>query len=700
MAEAELAAAGGGGGGSRDASAASRLLALEARMAGLDSRALMEQAGVVGAAHAAGVDDHEDDEEDDAGFGVVKHVLPPAAKRARTGGGAAAAAVAAAAGPVAVARGGIAPVSPMPAGTGSRGYDGMAVFGSAVAAGGQQQQAGGAARLPAVVDLTGRSSPDGGSRGGASRHSSGLVGMENEPLAAAAAVAAAARIENEAAARQLAGARAESEAAGRRAGEAERRAAAAEQRALEAEARLAAVAAEKKRVEGELERSTVGHRAALSRALLREAALERDAQRAALQAEAPRVGRVTVQRQGASLVEVWEEGTAHRALEARTAALADERAAIERARKALRKRHLPPPAAGASSGAAAAAAAAEKAASGETALRDAEFLAADALVTARLETLRKQETALAREKERLEAEKVAHIRELRRQRDEDASRLGSLGHALGADPASPRYVLNRLLGKGGFSEVFKAYDLASLGDVAVKVHQLDANWSEERKSSYVRHAVREYHIHKAMEHPNICELRDIFEVDANTFATVLEHCPGGDLDSHLKASAGGVLPEREARAIIVAVFSGLLYLADREKPIIHYDLVRRELPACARTAPTHKHVLSARALPGVLIVARPPQSHAVADTHRNPETSSSAPMDRSKSQTLVCQRSSRTAAPPAWSSPRRARGLTGTCRRSALTRRADPKSRPRWTCGPRASSCIRCSLADGLLRTA
>lgn len=29
-------------------------------------------------------------------------------------------------------------------------------------------------------------------------------------------------------------------------------------------------------------------------------------------------------------------------------------------------------------------------------------------------------------------------------------------------------------------------------------------------------------------------LLDIFEVDANTFATVLELCPGGDLDSHLK----------------------------------------------------------------------------------------------------------------------------------------------------------------------
>lgn len=29
-------------------------------------------------------------------------------------------------------------------------------------------------------------------------------------------------------------------------------------------------------------------------------------------------------------------------------------------------------------------------------------------------------------------------------------------------------------------------------------------------------------------------LLDIFEVDANTFATVLQLCTGGDLDTHLK----------------------------------------------------------------------------------------------------------------------------------------------------------------------
>ena len=44
----------------------------------------------------------------------------------------------------------------------------------------------------------------------------------------------------------------------------------------------------------------------------------------------------------------------------------------------------------------------------------------------------------------------------------------------------------------------QAFDLTSLATVAVKVHQLNSAWAEAKKASYVRHAVREYSIHKAL----------------------------------------------------------------------------------------------------------------------------------------------------------------------------------------------------------
>ncbi len=46
--------------------------------------------------------------------------------------------------------------------------------------------------------------------------------------------------------------------------------------------------------------------------------------------------------------------------------------------------------------------------------------------------------------------------------------------------------------------------------------------------------VREYEIHKKLQHPRVVQLLDLFEIDDNSFGTVQELCDGGDLDWHLK----------------------------------------------------------------------------------------------------------------------------------------------------------------------
>lgn len=50
------------------------------------------------------------------------------------------------------------------------------------------------------------------------------------------------------------------------------------------------------------------------------------------------------------------------------------------------------------------------------------------------------------------------------------------------------------------------------------------------------------------------------------FTTLL----GKDLDAVLKTTP--ILPEREARTVIVQIFQGLAYLNKRSQKIIHYDL--------------------------------------------------------------------------------------------------------------------------------
>jgi tousled-like kinase len=132
-----------------------------------------------------------------------------------------------------------------------------------------------------------------------------------------------------------------------------------------------------------------------------------------------------------------------------------------------------------------------------------------------------------------------------------------------------RYVLQYLLGKGGFSEVWNAFDLSEFREVGVKIHQLDSRWSDAKKDNFTKHVSREYEIHRNVRHPRIVSLYDVFEIDTNSFATVLECCRGKDLDMLLKARRR--LPERDARAILLQILSGPSADGSRQG-IIHYDL--------------------------------------------------------------------------------------------------------------------------------
>jgi tousled-like kinase len=154
-----------------------------------------------------------------------------------------------------------------------------------------------------------------------------------------------------------------------------------------------------------------------------------------------------------------------------------------------------------------------------------ELAAEQEMLRAHTDQWKRDEASLAEEKRLLLTEQGVFIKEFKRCQAEERSRFYSQLPTL-----HQRYVLQCMLGRGGFSEVWKAFDLVELREVAVKIHQLNPQWQDQKKESYIKHVTREYTIHREMKHDRVVKLYDVFEIDVNSFATVLEYCKGIDLE--------------------------------------------------------------------------------------------------------------------------------------------------------------------------
>ncbi|GBM25672.1 Serine/threonine-protein kinase tousled-like 1 [Araneus ventricosus] len=315
--------------------------------------------------------------------------------------------------------------------------------------------------------------------------------------------------------------------------------------------------------------------------LIEKSLMEKKACRQKCMQNRLRLGQFITQRQGASFAENWVDGFAFTELIKKQEQIALEREDIEKQRKLLGKKK---PNASQPRGRAN-----MNLANGDFVRPDppkdllswSEFFEQEEIFKLRQVSLKKEDTDLQLELEKLERERNLHIRELKRIHNEDQSRFLATLKTVPSSSAHnswfnnhpvlhERYLLLTLLGKGGFSEVHKAFDLKEQRYVACKVHQLNKDWKDDKKANYIKHALREYNIHKSLDHPRVVRLYDVFEIDANSFCTVLEYCDGHDLDFYLKQHKN--IPEREARCIIMQVVHALKYLNEIKPPIIHYDL--------------------------------------------------------------------------------------------------------------------------------
>mmetsp|Transcript_14305 Transcript_14305/g.33943 ORF Transcript_14305/g.33943 Transcript_14305/m.33943 type:complete len:578 (+) Transcript_14305:51-1784(+) len=290
-------------------------------------------------------------------------------------------------------------------------------------------------------------------------------------------------------------------------------------------------------------------RAMLASALVEVAKNEREKTRDKLFHEGVRVGKYKTSAFGQS--DTWESGTEAEAIEAMKCKHRQERDSVEAVRKSLPKQSKTK------------AVETEDADANNTEDTD-DLVEMREVCLHRTEYLRREDAAIKERENRLSADRTVFLKNRMLVNAEDKSRFKH--YPLLKD----RFQLLNMIGKGGFSEIYKAFDLETMSYCAIKVNEIEAKMSDSQRQDLVRWALRECEIQKSLQHPRIVQLRDCFALDSHAFVLVLELCEGETLDIRLKMS--GSLQEKEAKTIIVQILSGLRYLNISGRKIIHYDI--------------------------------------------------------------------------------------------------------------------------------
>ena len=191
------------------------------------------------------------------------------------------------------------------------------------------------------------------------------------------------------------------------------------------------------------------------------------------------------------------------------------------------------------------------------------------LFSFQLDSLFKEKAQLKKDFEKLENQKYFYLYEQNLFNQEKICTFSPLKKE-GLPFLNDRYQIIELIGKGGYSEVYKAYDTQEHKYVACKLIQLNENWSEQIKQSYLKHTIRENLILKKLNHKKIVKLYDTIEIDENSFCNILEYCSGNNLAIYIKKN--GLVSEKIAKIIIHQILEALLYLNNLSNKIIHYDL--------------------------------------------------------------------------------------------------------------------------------
>lgn len=125
------------------------------------------------------------------------------------------------------------------------------------------------------------------------------------------------------------------------------------------------------------------------------------------------------------------------------------------------------------------------------------------------------------------------------------------------DVFNERYTLEKLIGVGGFADVWKAIDNSTKTVVALKIYtNLDNDGIKDLSDEYTRMS--------SLNHTNILRA-DHFDSDGNIPYLVMKFCGGGSLDKKV-----GKLDDEEIMRVIRDMAEGLKYL--HQSKIVHQDI--------------------------------------------------------------------------------------------------------------------------------